>query len=130
MRQTFKKEEKLCSQLLIEKLFTDGKSFSKYPFKILFLPATLETSYPTQILISVSKKKFRKAVDRNKIKRLIREGFRKNKYLIYDYLKSVNKQYIFAIIYISDQMMPFNFIEEKIIASLNRLCENFKKDHQ
>lgn len=130
MRQTFKKEEHLCSRQCIETLFSKGKSLSRFPFKILYHPEKLDTSFPVQIMVSVSKKKFKRAIDRNKIKRLIREGYRKNKYLIYDYLKPTQKQYALAIIFIGDKIVPYSFIEEKIIVSLTSLCEQLKKDNQ
>jgi ribonuclease P protein component len=130
MRQTLKKEERLCSQKAIDDLFVKGKSFMAFPFKIIYLPQKLETSYPAQILISVSKKKLKRAVDRNKIKRLIREGYRKNKYLIYDYLKPIQKQCILGIVFVSDQMLDHDFIEAKVIAALNRLREQFEKSNK
>lgn len=130
MRQTFKKEERLCSRLHIETLFTKGKSFSKFPFKILYHPEKLDTSFPVQVMLSVSKRKFKRAVDRNKIKRFIREGYRKNKYIIYNYLYPLQKQYSVAIIYISDKIMPCKIVEEKLIVSLMAMCEQLNENNK
>ncbi len=128
MRQTFKKEEKLNSLKIINDLFVNGKSIMVFPFKIIYYQQPIATLFPAQVLISVSKRKFKKAVDRNKVKRLIREAYRKNKHIIYDNLRTVDKQYAIAIMYIGDKILPYSFVEEKIMASLNRLCEQFKKE--
>jgi hypothetical protein len=61
---------------------------------------------------------------------LIREGYRKNKYLIYDYLKSAQKQYALGIIFVSDQVLDYQFIEKKIISALQTLREQIEKDSQ
>ena len=76
--QTFSKSERLCSKIAIEKLVEEGKSFHLSPFKISWLSNT-EESVPVQILISVPKRTFKRAVYRNLLKRRIREAYRKNK---------------------------------------------------
>ena len=101
-----------------------------FPFKIVYFPQSNDTAFPVQVLVSVSKRKFKKAVDRNKIKRLIRESYRKNKYIIYDLLRTIDKQYAIAIMYIGDKIFTYSFTDEKIIATLNRVSEQIKKDIQ
>ncbi|TAE67209.1 MAG: ribonuclease P protein component [Bacteroidetes bacterium] len=79
---TFSKEEKLCSEILIEKLFKEGKNEFVYPFKFLYLEKNEINEKLPQILVVVSKKTFKKAVDRNVLKRRIREGYRLKKYML------------------------------------------------
>lgn len=76
----FKKEERLCSRTLILQLVNKGSSFLLYPFRITSYPTSLPTTnYPAQVVITVSRRRYRKAVDRNRIKRRVREAYRKNK---------------------------------------------------
>ena len=91
-RQTFSREERLSSRKLIEKIIEDGKSISVNPFRISWTLAELTTAFPAQLAIAVPKRFFKRAVDRNRIKRLIREVYRKNKSGIYDSLKAADKQ--------------------------------------
>jgi len=138
-RFTFKKEERLSRKKLIDELFKSGSSFYLTPFKIIFTPlaplnlpegeTSSQQSYPAQVLITVSTKNFKRAVDRNKIKRLIREVYRMNKHVLYDSLKKKNIQLIFAILYNSKTIEPFDFIQQKLIAVLNKLAaENFSSE--
>lgn len=69
------KSERLCSKTLIEELLTSKLSFVKYPFRIVFKESSQIGEFPVRIAISVSKKKFKRAVKRNRIKRLTRESF-------------------------------------------------------
>ena len=80
-KYTFPKEEHLCRKKLIEELFgKQGSSFGVYPLRIVWIKAEAPTTAPPQVLISVSKRTFKRAVDRNRLKRLIREAYRLNKY--------------------------------------------------
>ena len=76
---SFPKKEKLTSKIIIDRLFKEGESTFKYPFRILFLSDTSYSEPFPQIVISVSKRNFKHAVDRNRIKRLIREAYRLQK---------------------------------------------------
>ena len=82
---SFKKEERLCNIKLIEKLYHTGSSFLVYPFRIIWLSSETNSEFPVQVLISVPKKKFKRAVDRNLLKRRIREIYRlhKSEYLFH-----------------------------------------------
>jgi len=124
-RFTFKKEERLSGKKLIDELFENGSSFYLQPFRILFLEKKMESLSSAQVLISVPKKNFKRAVDRNKIKRLIRESYRVNKFLLYSSLERNNKQLAIGILYTSKIMEPFSLIQEKIIAVLTKLAQQY-----
>jgi ribonuclease P protein component len=117
--RTFPKSERLSSQKIIDSLFTQGQSLSHRPFIIRFIPLPDQTIGHHQVLISVSKRNFRKAVDRNKIKRLLREAYRLNKHII----SSLNNKHAIAYIYTFKEILPFDQIESKLIQSLLRLKE-------
>ena len=123
MRQTFRKEERLCSEIIIKTLFEDGSSLAVHPIRLVWLKTVLKTEYPVQITISVSKKNIAKAVNRNKIKRQMRESYRKNKNILYKYLYNKDKQYAMALIYTAKDEIDFNEIETKIILTLQRFIE-------
>ena len=125
--QTFKKEERLYRKKIIKKLFEEGKKFHVYPFKIIWLDIESDSKFPAQILISVSKRNFKKAVDRNKIKRQIREVYRINKSLFYEFMDKNKKHCVFAIIYSAEDFTPFKELEQKIIIILQRLILEHEK---
>lgn len=125
--QTFKKQERLRSKKLIEQLFKQGNSFNIYPFKIIWIEADIKTNCSAQVLIGVSKKNLRRAVDRNKLKRRIRESYRKNKQLFYDYLQSKNVKLVLGIIHNGKDISKYKEIEQKIITVFNRLIEEHEK---
>ncbi len=119
--ETFTKAERLSSKVAIETLFETGRSFHSAPFKICWLETT-EGSSPAQIVISVPKRSFKRAVDRNKIKRRIREGYRKNKDMLYGNLK--DKKVLLMLIFTSKTILEYKEIEEKMIVALKRLSKN------
>lgn len=121
MKQTFTKEERLHSKKQIEQLFNEGDSFFVYPFKVIFLATENEESRFPQILISVSKKNFKRAVDRNKIKRLIREAYRKNKTHLINTLNNNQTSLMIGLIYTAKTLLSYAEIERKIILILQRL---------
>ena len=85
---TFHKAERLCSKRVIENLFNGGnKSMSAFPIRAVYMPAkTGDLSAPVTVLISVSKRRFKHAVQRNRVKRQLREAYRKHKHILYDTL--------------------------------------------
>ena len=123
MKYTFTKKDRLSSKKLIDHLFTEGKTFFSYPFKIFYLFQEAEKEFPVQVLITVSKKNFKKAVDRNKIKRLVREGYRLNKLPLHDYLNENNKSVLFGLVYVGASILTNQEIERKLILILQRLIE-------
>jgi len=121
-RYTFKKEEKLKSRKTIEQLFREGKSFSNFPFRVLWKFTGTSTA-PLQTGFAASSKHFKKAVDRNRIKRLMREAYRLQKNDLQEHLKERQKQLAVFIIYVGNELPEYDLIFEKTTHVLNRLIK-------
>jgi len=130
MEQSFKKEERLCSKIIIDKLFANGKSIVNSPIRLVWLESKTDKQFPAQVLIVVPKKNIPSAVNRNKIKRRMRECYRKNKNLLYEGLDKSNKTIAFALIYTKRELLTYQEIEEKIILSLHRLVKRNEVDRK
>lgn len=115
MQFKFRKEERLKSEMLIKELFDKGSSFYSFPFKVLAMPNPDKKAAYHQILISVSKKSFKKAADRNLIKRRIRESYRLNKNLLPN-----STQLLIAYIYTAKEILTFAQIQDRLVRTLNR----------
>jgi ribonuclease P protein component len=112
MQQTFKKQEKLKKSKLIEQLFAQGKSLTIFPIKLIYLEIEHNSPYKIQTGVTVSKRNFKKAVDRNRIKRLLREVYRKNKFVIYE--SENTKKHIFMFIYLGKTEFEYPILEGKM----------------
>ncbi len=120
-RYTFGKKEKLCSKLVIDKLFGSGNSLKEFPLRVVYLP--LETSdAQAKVLISVPKKRFGKAVSRNRVKRLIRETYRLNKLDLIEKWHTDGKYFALAFVYIGSDMPTY----QEINGCMQRLLEKLK----
>ena len=127
---TFNKEERLCSHKLLEKLYHNGSSFLLYPFRIVWLQDTLPTEFPVQVVISVPKKRFKRAVDRNLLKRRIREVYRLNKSnSLYSFLQQRQSDLLLAINYVGKEISEYEFIEKKLKATLDKLQLEYLKKY-
>jgi ribonuclease P protein component len=112
---TFRKGERLNKEKFIEELFSRGSSFYLYPFKVSFLASPDQTQRYNQVLISVSKRNFKKAADRNLIKRRVREAFRLNKFAI-----AASQKLLIAYIYTAKEILTFAQIQERLVKTFNR----------
>ena len=117
----FRKSERLANKKLIAALFAEGKTFSCPPFTVRYLHIPDQDAGPHQVLISVSKRNFKRAVDRNKIKRQVREAYRLHKHL----LSELPNTYAIAYIYTFKKMMPNKDLEDKLILCLSRLKKEY-----
>lgn len=124
---TFKRSERIKSKKLIDSMFS-GKSSSHavYPLRVVYM----EYDNPTAILLSVAKKRFKRAVHRNRIKRLIREGYRLNKQELVTTLEAKNKSLAIAFIFISEKMPTFEKVEASINKLLTLIIEDMNKEDQ
>ena len=114
-----KKEDKLKSRKTIDEVFKDGNNFSVYPFKIWWLPVTHETVL--QAGFGVSARQFKKAVDRNKVKRLMREAYRLQKNDLQLKLQEEQIPLRIFILYIGKELPDYEICFKKFTAILNRL---------
>ncbi|RXJ52410.1 ribonuclease P protein component [Gelidibacter gilvus] len=120
MDQSYKKIEKLKGEKLIEKLFSEGKSVVAYPLRLVYLKTNFDAPVKIKAGVSVSKRNFKKAVDRNRIKRLMREAYRLNKS---NYFNNIPDQYAFMILYIGKTKTDFETVTKK----MNTLMDAFLK---
>ena len=120
----FKKEERLCSKATIEALYANGKSVAAYPLRAVYLPLEAEENAPAaSILISVSKKRFKHAVDRNLAKRRLREAYRLNKHTFTEQLQQQGKRMAIAILYLDKQHHSFGYLQAKMVKLLKAITE-------
>jgi ribonuclease P protein component len=129
-RYTLTKSERLCSKTMIERLFAGGNSsFPAYPLRVVYmwLPPT-EGTADVSILISVPKKRFKRAVKRNLVKRQVREAYRRNKYILIDALKSreEGKRLVLAFIWLDNQIHSSEEVERKVKKLLVHIMESMQ----
>jgi ribonuclease P protein component len=120
LKFSFNKKEKLKSKKLIEQLFANGQSVSAFPLRLIFMPTTFSDGVMAKAGVSVSKRQFKTAVDRNRIKRLMREVYRLNKA---NYFNNISTPYAFMILYIGKDKPTLTQIETR----MNHLFEKFLK---
>ena len=125
MKFTFNKKEKLKSQKLIEKLFDEGKSVTVFPLRMLYLKTTHDDGSTIKTGVSVSKRNFKKAVQRNRIKRLLREAYRLNKP---EYFNNITASYALMILYIGKDATDFDAINANLKLLLSTFVEKISKD--
>lgn len=123
LRYTFKKEERISSQKEIDLLFNEGTSFVSYPLRIIFIEKKAPSVTPSSVLVNVSKKRFKRAVKRNQIKRLIRESYRLNKHSLLGFLSEKNKELLIAFLYISNEVSSYKEIEKAMVKAIGTLKE-------
>ncbi|MCP9199284.1 ribonuclease P protein component [Gramella sp. GC03-9] len=120
MDQTFSADQRLKSKKLIDQLFLEGKSLKSYPLKLIYVPIESAEKPHLKTAVSVPKKLVKTAVQRNRIKRLMREVFRKNKYLV---TKDLDTSHAFMFIYISREAITFERMEKCMIKLLEKFSE-------
>lgn len=120
-KSTFGSSEKLKSRKLIDQLFNEGKSVSQNGFTLVYLFVPLATQYPAQAAFSVPKRNYKHATDRNRIKRLMREVWRKNKRPLYEQLTQQQKQLAIMWVCKSKEFPDYSIAEKTILHLLEKL---------
>lgn len=118
---TFFKQERLSSEVAISKLFAQSDSFFAYPFRVVYLFVAKQSKTPAKFAVSVPKKKFKHAVDRNRIKRLTREAYRLNKHMLYADLVNYDFSVEFMLIYTQSTIPVFDNVRKSILKAINEL---------
>ncbi len=121
IESTFRKSERLCKRKRIELLFGAGsRSLAAYPLRAVYMVEE-RAGEPVEVLVSVPKRLFRRAVDRNRLKRLIREAYRHNKHIIRQAL--ADRHIAMSFLWISNEMASFETVESKVRNLLQRISE-------
>ena len=124
---TLGKEERICSKKLIEKLFKGGRSKSMvaYPLRVVYAQKADDEgeNIPAQMLVSVSKRHFKHAVDRNRVKRQVREAFRRNKSIITQNLTDDHEAVAMAFVWLTNEKYPSSEVENRMVRLLTRISE-------
>ena len=118
MKFTLGKQERLKSRKLIGRLYAEGNSVKAFPLRMMYLQTLHTSNFPAQVGVSVAKRNFKKAPDRNRLKRLMRETYRLQKGIVYDNLEN---PYVFMISYIGREEMPY----EDLFSKMNKLLTLF-----
>ncbi|HJC96206.1 MAG TPA: ribonuclease P protein component [Candidatus Phocaeicola gallinarum] len=118
------KKERLNSRILIEKLFAGGsKSFPAFPLRVVYIPVEGNHLPPVSLLISVPKKRFKRAVKRNRVKRQIREAFRKNKQILTEPLANTGTKLAIAFIWLDNELHASEEVDLKVRKLLQLIAE-------
>lgn len=125
MKNSFCKAERLDSKLIIDKLFAGGNSsMAAFPLRVVYMKLDRDASLPpVSVLISVPKKRFHHAVDRNRMKRLVREAYRTQKGILWKALEDKDYRIAMAFICITDKMPSFSQVNKSITKALVRVAE-------
>ncbi len=125
MKFTYPKIEKLKSKTTIDLLFSKGASVSKYPLRLVYISGDFGENIPIKMGVSVSKKHFKNAVDRNYFKRVLRETYRLNKHLLLD---NLNMPYAFMLLYQTKDRLSYEEINTKTIQLFEKFLVTIKKE--
>ncbi len=121
---SFPKSERLCKAKDFEHVFSNGKSLYVFPLKVQF--SFIQTDTPTiKVAFFISAKKIKKAVHRNYLKRVLREIYRKNKYILHNEMG--NESLFLVFVYLSDEKLSYHQIEPSVLILLKQLHEVYKK---
>ena len=121
-RNTLSKSERLYKNKQIEQLFSSGEAFIAYPLRIVYSKRERNEEQPDiAIMVSVSKKKFKRAVKRNRIKRLVKEAYRLNKSPFYDISKKYDIGLDIAFLYLKNELSDYIEIEKAVLKTANML---------
>ncbi|WP_082036013.1 ribonuclease P protein component [Pedobacter lusitanus] len=127
--KNFTKEERLCSRKLLDLLFKNGSSFLVYPYRVSYLFIPEKNTFPVQVVVNVSKKRFKRAHDRNLIKRRIREAYRLQKSsALYPLLNHPDQLLLLSLQFVGKEHYDFTFFEKKLGIALKKLILTIEAD--
>ena len=127
MNQKLTKGEKLKSRKQIAKLFLKNNAVFVYPIKFIWSDADSEQQAPIQVLISVPKRNFKRAVDRNRLKRLLWEAYRRNKEILYLEIGQNRKPILLGLLYVGKELLPYVEIEKSVVKALDKIKDELTK---
>ncbi|MBV9988469.1 MAG: ribonuclease P protein component [Chitinophagaceae bacterium] len=125
--RSYSKKEKLKSRKRLGELFATGRSFSIFPVKVFFTATEMQEKGSVQAGVGVSARNFKKAVDRNRIKRLLRECYRLNKTALTEAAAAKHKALGVFFLYVGKDLPEYPALTEKMIAALNRLTDELNR---
>jgi ribonuclease P protein component len=123
MRNTLGKQERLKSKKLIEKLYAEGDSVKNFPLRMMYVQTVHTSEFPCQVGVSVAKRNYKLAVDRNRLKRLMRETYRLQKQIVYN---NLDKPYVFMISYIGREEIKYEDLYLKMEKLLTLFIDKVK----
>ena len=124
MSFSFPKKEKLKSKKLIEQLFAEGIGVTNYPIKLVYLKTRFEDDSKCKVGVTASKRNFKSAVKRNRIKRLMRESYRLNKHLIFN---NIEGNFAFMFLYLGKEMPSQTKITDAMIPLMRKFIDEIAK---
>lgn len=127
----FPKYEHICKESDIQRLFDQGVGISVYPYRVIYL-FYQDESRPVscRLLVSVSKKRFHHAFKRNRVKRLMRESWRKNKAPLYEICQNNNISVDVALVYTATVIHSYDEMFRKTKKAIHELVTKYQKDHK
>lgn len=126
-RFRFTKEERITGAKRIETLFAQGDSLMAYPFRVVHLRSASPAKMTQSVLITVPKKRLKAAVDRNRIKRLFREAYRRNRHHLAGVLRPDDAPLDIAFIYVKDELSDYTTVEKGVSKAISALTQKIMK---
>lgn len=125
---SYQRKEKLKSRKLMDQLFAAGKSVSVFPVKAMFNEIDAAIDFPVKAGVGVSSRNFKKAVDRNRIKRLLREAYRLNKQPLLDFATSNNKNIAVFFLFVDKTLPDFEMLQNKMPVLIDKLIKQLNEN--
>ncbi len=127
LSNSYGREEKLKSRKQIDLLFTKGKSVNQFPVKLIYMEVTGETDFPVKAGVIAPSRLFKKAVQRNRVKRLLREAYRTEKAPLIEYAVSQNRKLALFILFVDKAIPTYSLVKEKVSLAIPRLIKELEK---
>jgi ribonuclease P protein component len=119
-RATFRKHERLCARAVIKELMASGRAVNEAPLRLIGKVMPLEPASPAQIAFAIPKRHVPRAVDRNRMRRRLREAYRLHKARWYEVLEKAGVQCAWIVVYQGRQVVPFAVVEQRITRAIDR----------